>query len=67
MKTTFRFASGALSLIGSSKGEPTAFVCFEPDATTPIVHAYPVSEAEARQIMTGHIQAIPALQAWELH
>jgi hypothetical protein len=54
-------------LIGSSKGEPTAFVCFELDATTPIVHAYPVSEAEARQINDGHIQAISALQAWELH
>jgi hypothetical protein len=53
-------------LIGSSEGKPTVFICFELDATTPIVHAYPISEAEARQINDGHIQAISELKQWKM-
>jgi hypothetical protein len=53
-------------LIGASKGTPTTFVCFELDATTPIVHAYPVTEDEALQINGVPIRTISELQRWEL-
>jgi len=53
--------------IGASGGVPTPFICFELDATTPIVHAYPVSEDEARQINNGApITTISDLRDWEL-
>ncbi len=61
-----RICFRCIGLIGSAKGGATDFVCFELDAMTPIVHAYPVSEAEAWQINDGHIQAISDLQEWEL-
>jgi hypothetical protein len=54
--------------IGASRGAPTEFICFELDATTPIVHGYPISEDEARRINDGcPIQTITELEQWELH
>jgi len=54
--------------IGASRGAPTNFICFELDATTPIVHGYPISEEEARRIHDGcPIQTITELEQWGLH
>jgi hypothetical protein len=54
--------------IGASRGAPTEFICFELDATTPIVHGYPISDDEAREIHDGcPIQTITELKQWKLH
>lgn len=54
--------------IGASRGSPTDFICFELDATTPIVHGYPISEEEALRIHDGcPIPTITELKDWELH
>ena len=54
--------------IGASGGVSTQFICFELDATTPIVHGYPVPEIDALRTQNGcPIQTITELEQWELH
>lgn len=63
-----RIAFRCRGFIGASGGAPTDIICFELDATTPIVHGYPITEDEARQIQRGcSIMKINELEQWELH
>jgi hypothetical protein len=48
-----RIAFRCIGSIGASGGARTDIVCFDLDATTPIVHGYPITEDEAHQIQTG--------------
>jgi hypothetical protein len=43
--------------IGASDGLPTRYLCFELDASTPVVHAYPISEHQAN-LIRGNCSAI---------
>ena len=53
--------------IGASGGVPTDIICFELDATTPIVHGYPVTQDEALRIHQGcPITTINELEQWQL-
>jgi hypothetical protein len=62
-----RIAFRCTGLIGASSGAPTKIICFELDATTPIVHGYPITEGEAHQIQSGYpIMKINELEKWEL-
>jgi hypothetical protein len=36
----------AITTVGASGGEDTSFICFDLDLSTPLAHAYPVSEQE---------------------
>jgi hypothetical protein len=36
--------------VGASNGFSTEYFCYELEASTPILHAYPISEAEAKEI-----------------
>jgi len=62
-----RICFRCIGTIGASRGAPTKLICFELDATIPIVHGYPISEDEARRIHDGcPIQTITELEQWEL-
>jgi hypothetical protein len=53
--------------IGASDGGPTDIICFELDATTPIVHGYPITQDEALRIHQGcPITTINELEEWQL-
>jgi hypothetical protein len=66
--TSSRICFRCSGLVGASGGVSTEFICFELDATTPIVHGYPISEDEARRIHEGcPMQTITELEQWELH
>ena len=41
------------SWIGASNGLPAKYLCYELDASTPIVHVYPISEQQANIIRGG--------------
>jgi hypothetical protein len=47
-----RFAVDVSIEIGASDGEPTKFLCFDLERGSATAHAYPVSEEEARRIMS---------------
>jgi hypothetical protein len=49
-----RIAFRTVGPIGASNGFETEFICFELNASTPIVHAYPISSDEAERINLGH-------------
>ncbi len=49
---SIRLAFDTMNPIGACNGFDSDWLCYEIDASTPIAHAYPVSEAEAREIMT---------------
>jgi hypothetical protein len=51
--------------IGASGGQPTEYICYELEAATPIVHGYPVAEAEARRILYScSITTVGDLREW---
>lgn len=60
-----RIAFQTVGHIGASNGFPTNFLCFELNASTPILHAYPIPEDEAKQINSGHsIVCTDRLEGW---
>jgi hypothetical protein len=47
----FRVAASAIKEIGAVAGRPSRHICFDVGVAAGVVHAYPVSEEEARGIM----------------
>jgi hypothetical protein len=63
--THSRVAFWSSDAIGAVEGHPTNFLCFDIDASTPIIHAYPVSEAEANRIRDNNpLIRIDHLRGW---
>ncbi len=50
-KESLRICLNTLRPIGSTKGKPTSFLCFDIHFGSKEVHVYPVSEPEAKSIM----------------
>lgn len=60
-----RIAFKTVGPIGASNGQETAFICFELNGSTPIMHAYPISSEEAEKINLGYsIIFTDALRGW---
>jgi hypothetical protein len=60
-----RVAFEAANLIGASDGQPTRFLCFQLNASIPILHGYPVSEQEANAIRRSYsVITIDDLRGW---
>ena len=61
-----RIAFRCTGPIGASDGAATEYICFELDATTPIVHGYPVTQGEAHRIHDGSpVTMINELRQWQ--
>ena len=60
-----RVAFESANLIGASDGQPTRFLCFQLNASIPILHGYPISEQEASAIRRSYsIITIDDLWGW---
>lgn len=58
-----RIAFGAVTPVGFVKGQESEYICLDLHLDNKVVHAYPVSETEAKEIMgTDALEYVDALQ-----